>query len=116
MLTVETLMADFPLAELTVTLGRLFAPPPKVALEANRPEPKRRFTGRVTRQSAQRIICNRAHNPYRPFTKAYATYTLFQRSSTVGAARAEAALTPDAFDLGYLRYASRDGYITLEDA
>lgn len=129
-LTTESLMAGFPLAELAKELSELLRPR-RVAVQdwtaearerqaqrggafgAEPPKRRRMATTKVTRQGSQAIVCLRMSNPYRRGTKAYATYELFRRSPTVGAARKEAALTPDAFDLGYLRYASRDGYITV---
>lgn len=49
-------------------------------------------------------------NPYRPGTKAHASFELFRTSKTVAATRA--AATKD-HDINYLRYASRDGHIKL---
>ena len=54
-------------------------------------------------------------NPYRYGTKAYFTFDLMKEHDgrTVHEFKREAAGNPDAYDVGYLNYASRDGYITL---
>lgn len=49
-------------------------------------------------------------NPYREGTKAHATFELIKTSKTVADVRTAAT---DAHDFGYVRYASRDGHITL---
>lgn len=55
-----------------------------------------------------------AENPYREGTKAHATFALLAKSATVGAFKASAAKSPDKYDVGYLRYAARDSYLTVK--
>lgn len=53
-------------------------------------------------------------NPYRAGTKAFRTFQLFRDHSGERVSAVKVAAYPDAdYDLGYLNYASRDGYITL---
>lgn len=56
------------------------------------------------------IATEKKANPYREGTKAYATFELMKQHKTVGDFRA--ACTDD-HDAGYLRYAARDGHITI---
>lgn len=53
-------------------------------------------------------------NPYRTGTKAFRTFQLFRDHSGERVSAVKVAAYPDTdYDLGYLNYASRDGYITL---
>lgn len=56
-----------------------------------------------------KILTNKKENPYRPDTKAAATFDLMVESATVGEFRDN--VDTDEHDPGYLRYASRDGYV-----
>jgi hypothetical protein len=57
-------------------------------------------------------------NPYKPGTKAAATYDLFTDAEgnwrTVEQVKRLASANPNAYDTGYIRYATRDGYAILE--
>lgn len=64
----------------------------------------------------RKIVMVTKENPYREGTKAYVTFDMFKRVGTVSAARAEAEKTGGSgakgkYDIGYLRYSSRDGHI-----
>lgn len=68
--------------------------------------------------AAKKIVLVAKANPYREGTKAYATFELFKTAKTVGEARAKAEAAGGSgaagkYDIGYLRYASRDGHIKL---
>ena len=52
-------------------------------------------------------------NPYNPGSKAANTFTLFAKAKTVGKFK-EMAADKTKFEAGYLRYSSRDGYITVK--
>lgn len=52
-------------------------------------------------------------NPYKPGTKAHATFALFAKAGTVAKFREMVAKAPDSYDAGYVRYAARDGFIAL---
>jgi len=52
-------------------------------------------------------------NPYRAETKAFDTFALIAKAGTVEKTRELAAKAPDKYDLGYLRYAARDGFIAF---
>lgn len=56
--------------------------------------------------------------PYKAGTKAAATWALFTAPDgswrTVAEVKAEAAKSPASYDVGYIRYAGRDGYIRFE--
>lgn len=58
----------------------------------------------------KKIKVLKKENPYRDGTKAHATFELFRGKATVADVKAAAT---DDHDLGYLRYASRDGHISL---
>lgn len=80
-------------------------------------EPKQRRPR--TKLKDDTIVIVSKWNPYRAGTKAYDTFELFKRTLSVSAARAEAAAAGGngkngKYDIGYLRYASRDGYIKFE--
>lgn len=66
--------------------------------------------GKTAAFDAQKIKVAAKENPYRAGSKAYATFELIKQHKTVGDVKAAAT---DAHDLGYLRYASRDGHIVL---
>lgn len=51
--------------------------------------------------------------PYKAGTKAEATFLLFRKAKTVAEFRALVAANPSSYDAGYLRYSSRDGFITV---
>lgn len=58
------------------------------------------------------VLTEKKANPYREGTKAYATFELFKANhgNTIGAIKEQAT---DDHDLGYLRYADRDGHIKV---
>jgi hypothetical protein len=57
-------------------------------------------------------------NPYKPGTKAAATFELFPAPDgswrTIDEIRALAAKSPASYDKGYINYAGRDGYVRFE--
>lgn len=65
---------------------------------------------KASANDAKKIKVLKKENPYREGTKAAATYELLRGCATVADAKAKA--TSD-HDLGYIRYASRDGHISL---
>jgi hypothetical protein len=86
-------------------------PPKKTASPAKTAAPK-------APAKDQKIVINAKTNPYRPTTKAYVTFEMFKTAKTVVNARAMAdqaggSGTNGKYDIGYLRYASRDGHISL---
>jgi len=58
------------------------------------------------------VLTEKKANPYREGTKAHATFELFKANhgKTIGAIKEQAT---DDHDLGYLRYADRDGHIKI---
>lgn len=60
----------------------------------------------------KKITVNTKENPYRDGTKAFNTFNVIKRSKTVGAFR-EAVSGDNTYDPAYLRYAERDGHITI---
>lgn len=67
--------------------------------------------GRNVIDSKLKIKILHKGNPYREGTKAAATFDLMTECKTVGEFRENVDL--DEHDPGYLRYASRDGYVTF---
>lgn len=59
------------------------------------------------------ITTEKKANPYRDGTKAHATFEHFKAFAGKTVGEMKAASDPDAHDLGYLRYASRDGHIAI---
>lgn len=57
-----------------------------------------------------KVLTEKGANPYRDGTKAAATFELFKKAKTVQDVKDAAT---DDHDLGYIRYASRDGHISL---
>lgn len=82
---------------------------------------KQGTTVRVRRKGGgqQRLVFLRDYNPYKKNTKAHATWEMFRTCETVAQARAKAEAAGGngklgLYDIQYLHYATRDGYMKLE--
>lgn len=75
--------------------------------------PKAKKTGGTRSKLADetKIKVVAKENPYRAGTKAHATFNLFEKCDTVADFRKK--VDPEKHDGGYIKYASRDGYIKL---
>jgi hypothetical protein len=72
-------------------------------------------TLRAARPAAaeQTITVVSKENPYKPGSKAAATFELFRKAKTTSKFLELAAADKSKYEVGYLRYSSRDGYIKL---
>lgn len=66
---------------------------------------------RVANESKIKVVAKTS--PYRDGTVAGNTWALLAKGGTVEAFRAACAKNPEKFDAGYVRYAARDGFISL---
>jgi hypothetical protein len=70
--------------------------------------------------SSMALVIVASANPYRKGTKAHATFAMFTKAGTVAKAQALAKKAgrgaAGKYDIGYLKYASRDGHIAFAPA
>ena len=96
--------------------GRKFASPAAVAKKtAKVVKAAKKTAGSSNRlNDEQTITVTAKENPYAKGSKAFNTFALFVKAKTVGAFKKLAGADKDKYEAGYVRYASRDGYIKIK--